>query len=258
MQKNQQHPSGQGSSTLAVGAEERLQQFALGSVLPRIGWLRTFCYYLKVFRKGELLQAMIADPSDLASPRTFSDGLKLGPETYPYTAKRYTYTYTMMRRVVRVRVRVRRVADQSDHCQNRGRGRNRDRNRFLSWLAPGPLGPLKLRCRVVSAPQQYGCSTRFFMAESHHASLRYLDRMRSRPRSSFAKDLFGRPLAVEQMAVILILQIWSRVAVASGADAAAEALVLVLPITPQRQAGPTEPAFVQGEFFPDIWGSWVG
>jgi hypothetical protein len=29
MQKNQQHPSGQGSSPLAVGAEERLQQFAL-------------------------------------------------------------------------------------------------------------------------------------------------------------------------------------------------------------------------------------
>ena len=57
------------------------------------------------------------------------------------------------------------VADQSDHCLNRGRGRlnrlnrlnrvNRvNRNRFLLWLAPGPHGPLKLHCRVGSAPQQ--------------------------------------------------------------------------------------------------------
>jgi len=118
---------------------------------------------------------MVADQSDLASPWTFSDGLQLGPETYTYTytAKRYTYTYTMMRRVrarVRVRVRVRGVADQSDHCLNR------DRNRFLFWLAPSPHGPLKLRSRVVSAPQQYGCGTRFLMSESHHAFFRYRDR----------------------------------------------------------------------------------
>jgi hypothetical protein len=50
------------------------------------------------------------------------------------------------------------VADQSYHCLNRGRGRNRDRDRILFWLAPRPHGPLKLRCRVVSAPQQYGCA----------------------------------------------------------------------------------------------------
>jgi hypothetical protein len=47
------------------------------------------------------------------------------------------------------------VADRSDHCLNRGRNRNRDRNRFPFWLAPGPYVPLKLGCRVVSAPQQY-------------------------------------------------------------------------------------------------------
>jgi hypothetical protein len=108
-----------------------------------------------------------SDP-DLASPWTFSDDLKLGPETY-----------TMMRRV-RVRVRVRAVADQSDHGRNRNRNRNRNRDRnrdrSLSWLAPGPHGPFKLRCRVVSAPQQYGCGTRFCMAESHYASIRYRDR----------------------------------------------------------------------------------
>ncbi len=40
---------------------------------------------------------------------------KLGPESYTYTAKRYTFTYTMMRRVrVGVRVRVGRVSDPSD------------------------------------------------------------------------------------------------------------------------------------------------
>ncbi|MGI6302645.1 MAG: hypothetical protein ACOX52_16530 [Verrucomicrobiota bacterium] len=48
---------------------------------------------------------------DLALRLTFPADLKLGPETYTYTAKRYTFTYTMMRRV---RVRVRRVADPSD------------------------------------------------------------------------------------------------------------------------------------------------
>jgi hypothetical protein len=38
------------------------------------------------------------DP-ELALPLDFSDNLKLGPETdpYTYTAKRYTFTYTMMR-----------------------------------------------------------------------------------------------------------------------------------------------------------------
>jgi len=32
-------------------------------------------FWLEVVRKGELPQAMVADPSDLASPWTFSDGL---------------------------------------------------------------------------------------------------------------------------------------------------------------------------------------
>jgi len=68
------------------------------------------------------------------------------------------------------------AADQSDHCLNRGRGRNRDRDRSLPCIAPGPHGPLKLHCRVVSAPQQYGCGTRFLMSESPHASFRYRDR----------------------------------------------------------------------------------
>jgi len=45
------------------------------------------------------------------------------------------------------------VDDQSDHYLNRSRGRNRDRDRFLFWLAPGPHGPIKIHCRVVSAPQ---------------------------------------------------------------------------------------------------------
>jgi len=58
------------------------------------------------------------------------------------------------------------VSDQSD----------RGRNRFLFWLAPGPHGPLELRCRVVSAMQSYGCGTRFFMAPPHQASFRYRDR----------------------------------------------------------------------------------
>jgi hypothetical protein len=65
------------------------------------------------------------------------------------------------------------ATDQSDHCINRGRGRNRDRNRCLCWLAHCPHGPLKLRCRVVSVPQQYGFASRFLVSESHPASLRY-------------------------------------------------------------------------------------
>ncbi len=76
---------------------------------------------------------------------TFSDGFELEP---------------VRARPFRRRLQAM-VADPSDHCLNQGRGRNRDRNRFLSWLAPDPHGPLKLRCRVVSAPQQYGCGTRF-------------------------------------------------------------------------------------------------
>ena len=105
---------------------------------------------------------------------TFSDDLKLGPETY---------TYTMMRRV-----RVRGVADQSDHCRNRNRNRNRNRDRFPFWLAPFPHPPRKPRCEALSAPQQLGCTTRCLISESHHASFRY------RPRSCFAIDLFGRAL----------------------------------------------------------------
>jgi hypothetical protein len=66
------------------------------------------------------------------------------------------------------------ATDQSDHCINRGRGRNRDR--FLCWLAHCPHGPLKLRCRVVSVPQQYGLASRFLVSESHPASLRYRNR----------------------------------------------------------------------------------
>jgi len=117
-----------------------------------------------------------SDPdADLASPWAFSDDRKLGPKTYTYPAKRYPFTYTRMRRV---RVRVRAFADQSDHCLNRGRGRgrNRNRNRSPSCMAHGLHGPLKLRCRVVSAPQPYGCGTRFRMSESHPVSFRYRDR----------------------------------------------------------------------------------
>ncbi|MGI6299511.1 MAG: hypothetical protein ACOX52_00400 [Verrucomicrobiota bacterium] len=88
-----------------------------------------------------------SDPDpELASPWTFSDSHELGPETYTYTAKRYTFTYTMMGRV-----RVRGSADLSDHCRNRNRDRNR--NRSLPFMAPGLHGPLRLDCRVVSAPQ---------------------------------------------------------------------------------------------------------
>jgi len=67
------------------------------------------------------------------------------------------------------------VANRSDRLDRSDRS-DRDRNRFLFWLASGPHGPLKLRCQVVSAPQQYGCGTRFLTPESHHASLRYRDR----------------------------------------------------------------------------------
>jgi hypothetical protein len=64
-----------------------------------------------------------------------------------------------------------RYPDPSDHCRDRNRNRNRDRS--LPCMAPGPDGSLKLRGRVVSAPQQYGCGTRLPMCESPHASIRY-------------------------------------------------------------------------------------
>ena len=54
-------------------------------------------------------------------------------------------------------------------------------------MAPGPHGPLTLRCRVVSAPQQYGWGNRLLVSEPHPASFRYRDR--PRPRSFYAIDL---------------------------------------------------------------------
>ena len=53
-------------------------------------------------------------------------------------------------------------------------------------MAPGPHGPLTLRCRVVSAPQQYGWGNRFLVSEPDPASFRYRDR--PRPRSFYAID----------------------------------------------------------------------
>ncbi len=64
------------------------------------------------------------------------------------TVRRYGYGYGLG------------VADQSDHCRNR----NRDRDRCLPGMAPGPHGPLKLRCRVVPTLDS---GTRFLMSESH-------------------------------------------------------------------------------------------
>jgi hypothetical protein len=66
------------------------------------------------------------------------------------------------------------VTDPSHHCRNR----NRDRNRCLSYMPP--------RCQVRSAPQQYGCATRFLVSESNPRVLfRSRYRKRPRPRACF-------------------------------------------------------------------------
>ncbi|MGI6302212.1 MAG: hypothetical protein ACOX52_14330 [Verrucomicrobiota bacterium] len=61
---------GRSPAEIAGGAEDSLEE---GNADPSNRFAPI--PLLEVIRKGELLQAMIVDQSDLASPWTFSDGL---------------------------------------------------------------------------------------------------------------------------------------------------------------------------------------
>ena len=76
-------------------------------------------------------------------------------------------------------------SDPSDQCRNRNR--NRDRDRSLPWLAPGPYAPPNCPAEL----RQHRNNTVAVPGFSCPNPIRY--RFRSRPRSCFASDLFGRP-----------------------------------------------------------------